>query len=106
MNNNASCFSCGSGLSCKCLQERLGLSTAVDVEEWLVRAIGRKLIEGQMDQVKQQVTVTKAAQRTFGPENWGALEKQLAAWKVSPASAQVLEDHILHKVWVLPETTT
>ena len=64
------------------MQERLGLSSSEDVEEWLVRAMGRKLIEGQMDQVKQQVTVTKASQRTFGPENWGTIEKQLAAWKV------------------------
>lgn len=44
--------------------------------------MGKKLIEGQMDQVKQQVTITKAAQRTFGPDHWGVLEKQLAAWKV------------------------
>ena len=39
-----------------------------------------------MDQVKQQVTITKASQQTFGTEDWQLLQKQLAAWKASSHS--------------------
>ena len=53
------------------------------MEEWLVKAMGKKLIEGQMDQVKQQVIITKSSYRTFGPEHWQILQNQLAAWKVT-----------------------
>lgn len=63
-------------------QEHLGLSGAGEVEEWLVRGMGKKLVEGQMDQVQQQVTITKASHRSFGPDDWQRLHKQLAAWKV------------------------
>lgn len=45
--------------------------------------MGKRLIEGQMDQVAEHVVVTKASQRTFGPADWEKLQKQLAAWKVS-----------------------
>lgn len=65
------------------LQQHLGLADLSDVEEWLVRAMGKKLIEGQMDQVKQQVIITKSSYRTFGPEHWQILQNQLAAWKVT-----------------------
>jgi len=42
------------------------------------------LISAKYLQVKQQVTITKASYRTFGPDNWHLLLKQLAAWKVPP----------------------
>jgi translation initiation factor 3 subunit M len=72
------------------IQAQLGLSDIEEVEDWLVKAMGKKLMGGQMDQVKQQVTITKASYRTFGPDNWQILLKQLAAWKENVASARDL----------------
>lgn len=63
-------------------QERLGIEGNEEVEDWLVRAMGKKLLSGQMDQVKQLVTISKASFQTFGAEDWQLLEQQLAAWKV------------------------
>jgi hypothetical protein len=71
-----------------CVQAELGLSDIEEVEDWLVKAMGKKLMAGQMDQVKQQVTITKASYRTFGPDNWPILLRQLAAWKVPPPPPQ------------------
>ena len=68
------------------VQERLDLSEAAEVEEWLVRAIGKKLIEGQMDQVQRVITITKSSFSTFGPQQWQLLHRQLAAWKVRMAT--------------------
>jgi len=72
------------------IQAELGLSDIEEVEDWVVKAMGKKLMGGQMDQVKQQVTITKASYRTFGPDNWHLLLKQLAAWKENVASARDL----------------
>ena len=82
--SNASCFFLPKLKLCNFhLQERLGLAHSEEVEDWLVRAMGKKLLSGQMDQVKQQVTITKASQQTFDTEDWQLLQKQLAAWKVN-----------------------
>uniref|UniRef100_A0A7S0WQZ1 PCI domain-containing protein n=1 Tax=Chlamydomonas leiostraca TaxID=1034604 RepID=A0A7S0WQZ1_9CHLO len=54
-----------------------------EVEGWLVRAIGAKLLEGRIDQVRGVVTVTRATQRTFGASEWAALAGQLAGWRDS-----------------------
>ena len=67
------------------LQAHLGVEGSEEVEDWLVRAMGKKLLSGQMDQVKQQVTITKSSMQTFGAEDWQTLERQLAAWKASPS---------------------
>ena len=64
-------------------QERLGLDDDDAVEEWLVKAIGKRLIQGQMDQEKRAVTISKATQRTFGREDWKLLQKQIKSWAVS-----------------------
>ena len=34
-----------------CVQAELGLSDVEEVEDWLVKAMGKKLMGGQMDQV-------------------------------------------------------
>lgn len=65
------------------VQENLLVSDSEEVEDWLVKAMGKKLLSGQMDQVKQEVTITKASYRTFGSDDWQHLAKQLANWKVS-----------------------
>ena len=78
------------------MQESLGIADVEEVEDWLVKAMGKKLLSGQMDQVKQQVTITKASYRTFGSDDWQFLEQQLAAWKASALTIKIVAN------WNLP----
>jgi len=55
--------------------------SASEVEEWIVKAIGAKLIDAKMDQVREVVTVTRCAHRVFGKEQWSDLRVKLAAWR-------------------------
>lgn len=55
-----------------------------DVEVWVVRAIGKKLLEARIDQMRRTVAVTKCMQRTFSATQWRALLAQLGAWKARP----------------------
>jgi hypothetical protein len=60
---------------------------ALDLEEgqeeaWVIRAIGAKLLEARIDQMRRSVSVTKLTQRTFTAAAWADLRAQLAAWKV------------------------
>lgn len=61
-----------------------------DVEVWVVRAIGKKLLEARIDQMRRTVAVTKCMQRTFSSAQWRALLAQLGAWKVCPWSERRL----------------
>lgn len=51
-----------------------------DVEEWIVIAIGKKLIQGKIDQLHRRVQITRCTQRTFEPAQWMKLRTQLAVW--------------------------
>jgi len=42
----------------------------------------QRLLEGRINQLKQTVTITKCAHRTFAAAQWQELKQQLAAWKV------------------------
>lgn len=55
------------------------------VEMWVIQAIGKKLIDAQIDQLNERVTVLKCARTTFGNSQWVELQQQLNAWKVSNA---------------------
>lgn len=68
-------------LQFKEVQKALGLATDGEVEAWVVRAIGKRLLEGRIDQLKGTVTITKCAHRTFAAAQWRELRDQLAAWK-------------------------
>ncbi len=48
-----------------------------DVELWLIKAIGLKLLEGRMDQLHQVFNVQKTAHKTFGGDEWASLERKL-----------------------------
>jgi translation initiation factor 3 subunit M len=54
-----------------------------DVEGWVVKAIARGLLDGRMDQTARTVTVTRAAQRVFGDQEWSALRDKLRGWRDS-----------------------
>jgi translation initiation factor 3 subunit M len=72
------------------IQAALGLQDNSEVEGWIVRAIGKKLIEGRINQVEGTFAVTKCAQRTFGKGQWTELREQLGAWKDSVRRVQDL----------------
>lgn len=64
-----------------CAQEALGLEEG-EVEAWVIRASGRKLLEARIDQLRGHVAVTRIPQRTFTADQWRQLTAQLGAWKV------------------------
>lgn len=66
------------------IQQALKLD-ADDVETWVVRAIGAKLLEARMDQMRQVVIITRCPQRTFGRPQWEELRRRLSAWKENVA---------------------
>ena len=68
-------------LVCLCLQNHLHLGEE-EVEMWVIQAIGKKLIDAQIDQLNERVTVLKCARTTFGSGQWTELQQQLNAWKV------------------------
>lgn len=68
-----------------------GLDLApAEVESVVVQAIGKRLIEAKIDQLKEVVVVTKCAPRTFGEAQWRELQRQLRGWKDSVAQVQQL----------------
>ncbi|KAL3690659.1 hypothetical protein R1sor_004310 [Riccia sorocarpa] len=52
-----------------------------EVEFWIVRAIGAKLIEAKMDQMRQVVVISRCTERVFGAPQWRELRSRLAGWK-------------------------
>ncbi len=48
--------------------------------------MGRKLVEGKMDQPGRKLVISRAMHATFGQPEWARLQQQLAAWKDSMAS--------------------
>ena len=65
-------------------QEALALEEG-EVEAWVIRASGRKLLEARIDQLRGRVAVTRIPQRTFTADQWRQLTAQLGAWKVQPS---------------------
>ncbi|KAI8472176.1 MAG: hypothetical protein J3K34DRAFT_215264 [Monoraphidium minutum] len=59
------------------------------VQPWIITAIGRKLIEGKIDQVAGTLTATRCHRRAFGNREWGSLAQQLAG--LSDSLSQVAD---------------
>lgn len=51
-----------------------------EVEQWVVRAIGAKLLEAKLDQVRRIVVVTRSTHRVFGKQQWHELRQKLSVW--------------------------
>ncbi|KAF6262353.1 hypothetical protein COO60DRAFT_649925 [Scenedesmus sp. NREL 46B-D3] len=49
------------------------------VQPWIVRAIGSKLLEGKIDQVSGSVVISRCHHRTFTSREWQGLGEQLGA---------------------------
>lgn len=52
-----------------------------EVEEIVVQAVARKLIEARIDQLRGVVAIQRCASRSFGTVQWQELQKQLHAWQ-------------------------
>eukprot|EP00195_Chlamydomonas_chlamydogama_P009753 CAMPEP_0202900434 /NCGR_PEP_ID=MMETSP1392-20130828/11639_1 /ASSEMBLY_ACC=CAM_ASM_000868 /TAXON_ID=225041 /ORGANISM="Chlamydomonas chlamydogama, Strain SAG 11-48b" /LENGTH=420 /DNA_ID=CAMNT_0049586817 /DNA_START=80 /DNA_END=1342 /DNA_ORIENTATION=- len=61
---------------------------ADQVEVWVVRAIGSKLLECKIDQVHSAVTINRCTLRTFSNSDWAGMRTKLAAWRDSLAAVQ------------------
>lgn len=69
-------------LSFQSIASSLNVSPS-EVEALVVQAIGKKLIEARIDQLKEQVVIGKCAARAFGVEQWKELQAQLRSWQQS-----------------------
>eukprot|EP00878_Enallax_costatus_P031920 GHUV01034989.1.p1 GENE.GHUV01034989.1~~GHUV01034989.1.p1 ORF type:complete len:194 (+),score=61.18 GHUV01034989.1:333-914(+) len=75
------------------------LQTALDitpeqVQPWIVRAIGSKLIDAKIDQVAGTVTITRCHHRTFTSKEWQGLGQQLSALR---DALQATQDTLLSR---------
>ena len=61
-------------------QAALELESLSDVEGIVVQAIGKRIMEARIDQLRGVVTVARCPPRTFGREQWQELQGQLVAW--------------------------
>lgn len=66
----------------------------MQIQPWVIRAIGHKLLEGKIDQVAQSVTITRCHNRTFSSKEWQGLGQQLRSWKeaLGGMSAMISKD--------------
>eukprot|EP00879_Flechtneria_rotunda_P004880 GHRR01005154.1.p1 GENE.GHRR01005154.1~~GHRR01005154.1.p1 ORF type:complete len:241 (+),score=111.48 GHRR01005154.1:2004-2726(+) len=76
----------GSAVSFADIQSALDIS-AEQVQPWIVRAIGSKLVEGKIDQVAATVTISRCHHRTFTSREWQGLGQQLTALREALQSA-------------------
>ena len=56
-----------------------------EVEGWIVRAIGARLVEAKMDQVRGVAVVTRVTHRVFGTQQWKDLAERINAWRENVA---------------------
>lgn len=61
--------------------------TPEQVQPWVVRAIGSKLLDGRIDQVAATVTITRCHHRTFTSKEWQGLGQQLSSLRGALVSA-------------------
>lgn len=54
-----------------------------EVEKWVVDAVSSGLISAKMDQLQRVVMVERCIVRSFGIEQWQALQSKLLSWKKS-----------------------
>ena len=52
-----------------------------DVDNLIVQAIGKKLIEAKIDQLEETVLISKCSSRQFENVEWQNLQKDLKEWR-------------------------
>jgi hypothetical protein len=60
---------------------RVAAVACLQVQPWIVRAIGSKLLEGKIDQLSATVVISRCHHRTFTSREWQGLGEQLGALK-------------------------
>jgi hypothetical protein len=68
-------------VSFKEIADTLDLKSNSDVEDLIVRAIGKKLIEAKIDQLAEEVVISKCSSRTFERSEWEGLAADLKQWQ-------------------------
>jgi len=58
---------------------------AVQVENWVIDVIGSGLVEAKIDQINENVIVTRSTLTAFGPAQWASLKTQLESWQANLA---------------------
>ncbi len=56
----------------------------------MVQAIGKRVLEGKIDQLHGKVTVFRCATRAFSHAQWADLARQLSAWRDTVARVRSL----------------
>lgn len=70
-----------SSVSFKEIADSLDLSSNSDVENLIVRAIGKKLLEAKIDQLAEVVVVSKCSSRKFERAEWEGLSVDVKEWR-------------------------
>jgi translation initiation factor 3 subunit M len=76
-------FNRRASVSFKEIADTLDLATNSDVENLIVKAIGKKLIEAKIDQLAEEVVISKCSSRTFERAEWEGLAADLKHWRQS-----------------------
>lgn len=73
---------------------------ALDIEEdavetWVIKAIGKKLLDARIDQLSGTIAITRATHRSFGQPQWAELRDRLASWKANVGNVRAMvADHV------------
>lgn len=59
-----------------------------EVEGWIVRAIGARLVEAKMNQVRGVAVVTRVTHRVFGDAQWRELKANIENWRENMAGVR------------------
>lgn len=70
------------------VKKALDITEDDQVEAFVVKAVGSKLLEGKIDQVKGTISVTRCTIRSFGPSEWRAVKARLAGWREQLVAVQ------------------
>lgn len=73
-------FNRRASVSFKEISENLDVAVK-DVENLIVQAIGKKLIEAKIDQLEETVLISKCSSRQFEQLEWQNLQKDLKEWR-------------------------
>lgn len=74
---------------CKEISEALDIP-ASDVEDLIVRAIGKRVMEAKIDQLQEIILISRCTSRTFEDSDWKGLQRDLKQWRTSIADVLAL----------------
>lgn len=57
-----------------------------DVDSWVIRAVGLKLIDAHVDQLAETVSFSRTMRRVFTANDWQELNERFNGWKAGVGS--------------------